>query len=366
MTLLGKGYYIWQIWNCEGGDPSAIAAKAKSAGLSHVLVKIADGTLLYNVDRNSKQDLVPPLIAACRKEGIQVWGWHYIRGSNPIGEARIAVQRSLELGVDGYVIDAEGEFQTGRKQSAARRFMQELRAGLPNLPVALSTYRYPKRHTPFPFAEFLEGCDFAMPQVYYEEAHNPEAQLELCVEQYLALNPARPVIPTAPTYGRGSWRPTAEETTRFFAKAKELGLSAANAWSWDVASRDAYSDLWAAVAAFEWPTEPPVADMPERLVGRLNEGDGNLVADLYAENAAHVTGERMVFSRSAIADWYRQLLGELLPAGEFQVTGKAGSGSTRHYTWSARSPRGQVLDGNDTLGLREERIQFHFSYFTIR
>ncbi len=106
MTLLGKGYYIWQIWNCEGGDPVAIASKAKSAGLSHVLVKIADGILLYNVDKNSKQDLVPPLIEACRREGIQVWGWHYIRGNNPVGEARIAVQRSLALGVDGYVIGA--------------------------------------------------------------------------------------------------------------------------------------------------------------------------------------------------------------------------------------------------------------------
>ena len=366
MTLLGKGYFIWQVWNCEKGDAEAIAAKAKSAGLSHVLVKIADGTLLYNVDKTTKKDYVPPVIQTCHREGIQVWGWHYVRGSNPIGEARIAVQRSLALGIDGYVIDAEGEYQNTQKRSAAKRFMQELRAGLPNLPVALSTYRFPKRHTPLPYAEFLEQCDFAMPQVYYEQAHNPEAQLELCVEQYLALKPARPVIPTAPTYGRGSWRPTAEETTRFFTKAKELGLSAANAWSWDIASRDAYSDLWAAVAAFDWPTEPPIADMPERLVGRLNEGDGNLVADLYAENAAHVTGERTLFSRQAIADWYRRLLGELLPEAKFEVTGKAGSDSTRHYTWTARSPRGEVLDGNDTLGLREDRIQFHFSYFTIR
>lgn len=366
MTLLGKGYYIWQVWNCENGDAAAIAAKAKSAGLSHVLVKIADGVLLYNVDKATKQDYVPAVVAACRAEGIQVWGWHYIRGSNPIGEARVAVQRSLALGVDGYVIDAEGEFQVGRKQSAARRFIQELRLGLPDLPVALSTYRFPKRHTPFPFAEFLEGCDYAMPQVYYEQAHNPEAQLELCVEQYLALNPARPVIPTAPTYGRGTWRPTAEETTRFFAKAKELGLSAANAWSWDVASRDAYSDLWAAVAAFEWPTEPPLADMPERLLGRLNEADSDLIAGLYAENAALVTGDEMLFSRSAIANWYRRLLGELLPSGRFEVTGKAGSGTTRHFTWTAKSPRGQVGDGNDTLGLRQGQIQFHFTYFTIR
>lgn len=373
MTLKGKGYYIWQVWNCEKGDAKVIAKKAQDAELSHVLVKIADGTIGYNYDKRTKADLVPAVVSACHEAGIEVWGWHYVRGDNPIGEARVAVQRCQELGVDGYVIDAEGEYQTTRKRSAAARFMRELRYGLPELPIALSTYRYPKRHSTLPYAEFLAGCDYAMPQVYYEQAHNPEVQLEISVEQYLALDPARPVIPTAPTYKRGDWRPTGNEVTRFFQKARDLGLTGVNAWSWDIASRSAYSDLWAAVAEFDWPfkepeqTEPeqPIADMPERLIGRLNEGDHNLVAGLYADNAAHVTGERTIFSRPQIAEWYRRLLKQTLAGAEFTVTGKVGSGTTRHYTWTARSPRGEVLDGNDTLGLYDGRIQFHFSYFTI-
>lgn len=378
MTLKGKGYYIWQVWNCEKGDAEAIAGKAAEAGLSHVLVKIADGTRGYNFDSKTQADLVPPVVEACHQAGVEVWGWHYVRGDNPIGEARVAVQRCRELGVDGYVIDAEGEYQEVRKRAAAARFMRELRYGLPVLPVALSTYRYPRRHSPLPYAEFLSGCDYAMPQVYYEQAHNPEVQLEISVEQYLSLDPARPVIPTAPTYKRGDWRPTGQEVTRFFQRAKDLGLSGVNAWSWDIASRSAYSDLWAAVAEFDWPfkepeppapdapaPEQPIADMPERLFGRLNEGDANLVAGLYNENAAHVTGARTIFARPAIADWYRKLLSQILPGAKFEVTGKVGSGSTRHYTWTARSSRGEVLDGNDTLGLLEGRIQFHFSYFTI-
>jgi len=373
LTLKGKGYYIWQVWNCEKGDPEAIARKASEAGLSHVLVKIADGTSGYNYDAKTKVDLVPPVIEACHQAGIEVWGWHYVRGDNPIGEAFVAVQRCRELGVDGYVIDAEGEYQTIKKRSAATRFMNDLRLGLPNLPVALSTYRYPKRHSQLPFAEFLAGCDYAMPQVYYEQAHNPEAQLEISVEQYMALDPARPIIPTAPTYARGSWRPSPDEVKRFFQRAKDLGLTGVNAWSWDIASRKAYNDLWTAVADFEWPfeqpeqppPEPELADMPERLLGRLNQGDPALVAGLYADNAAHVTGQRTIFSRPAITAWYRGVLKQLLPGAKFEITGKVGSGSTRHYTWTAHSPRGDVLDGNDTLGLYEGRIQFHFSYFTI-
>ena len=359
--------FIWQLWNCDGADPEVIAAKAKAAGLSHVLIKIADGDYwTYNLDPKTKVDLIPPVLHALKEEGIEVWGWQYVRGRNPVGEAHLAIQRTKALGMDGFVIDAEAEYQSTKKRTAAKRYMAELRAALPNLPIALSTYRFPNQHRSLPWTEFLTGCDIAMPQVYYEQRHNPEVQLEICVEQYMALSPARPVIPTAPIYGRGKWRPTAEETTRFLGKAKELGLSAANAWSWDIGTRPAYHDLWNAVAEFEWPTDPPVADMPERLVGRWNDHDRDLVAGLYAENAAHVTGERTVFSRPAIADWYGKLFQEMLPGATFEVTGKAGSGTTRHYTWTAQSSRGQVFDGNDTLGLKEGKIQFHFSYFTIR
>ncbi|TDI83885.1 MAG: hypothetical protein E2O74_06005 [Chloroflexi bacterium] len=370
MKLRGKGLFIWQLWKCEGGDPEVIAAKAKAAGLSHVLIKIADGDRwTYNLDPKTKVDLIPPVRQALKEEGIEVWGWQYVRGRNPIGEARLAIQRTKALGMDGFVIDAEAEYQSTSKRTAATRYMKELRAALPDLPIALSTYRFPKLHRTLPYSEFLSACDYVMPQVYYEQRHNPETQLEICVEQYMALNPARPIIPTAPIYGRGNWRPSADETSRFFAKAKEMGLSAANAWSWDVGSRPAYNDLWSAVADFDWPSDPPaapVADMPERLVGRLNQHDRKLVAGLYAENAAHVTGERTIFSREAIANWYGRLFREILPEASFEITGKAGSGSTRHYTWTAQSSRGQVIDGNDTLGLREGKIQYHFSYFTVR
>ena len=44
MTLEGKGFFTWKIPNCEHGDPKLIAAHAKSAGLTHLVVKVADGT----------------------------------------------------------------------------------------------------------------------------------------------------------------------------------------------------------------------------------------------------------------------------------------------------------------------------------
>jgi hypothetical protein len=368
VPLKGKGYFMWQVPKCDGGDPARIAARSRSAGLTHVLIKIADGAnWAYNYDPTRRIEYIPPVADALRGVGISVWGWHYVRGDDPLGEARLAIQRMRSLRLDGYVIDAEKEYKEPGKKVAAQRFMAELRAGLPNTPIGLSTYRYPQVHYQLPYAQFLERCDFAMPQVYFEFAHDVEQQLERSVAQYQALQPSRPIIVTGPTYNHNAWRPSAGEVVRFLTRARQLGLGAANFWAYDFATRSTMLDLWEAVASFDWPTQTPVADMPERLVGRLNQKDPSLVAGLYLENAAHVTPERTVLGRPAVQHWYEDLFQKVLPNGTFQVTGKSGSGTTRQFTWSAISDRGSVVDGNDTLGLAPDgnRILYHYTSFSL-
>jgi hypothetical protein len=367
MDLLGKGYYLWQIPRCDGGDPARIVARATAAGLSHVLIKIADGGYWdYNVDKEREIDLIPPVLSALKAAGIQVWGWHYVRGDEPLAEAQRAIKRIGELGVDGYVIDAEHEYRDRRKAKAAGQFMAELRKFYPDLPIALSSYRYPRTHPALPWEEFMAACDYAMPQVYFEQAHNPEEQLQRCVDQYMGLTNTRPIIPTAPTYVRGDWKPTPEEIQRFLSKAKEMGLPAANAWSWDFATRDPYLPLFQAVATFDWPFKPPVADMPERLIGRLNQHDAGHVAGLYMDHAAHVNGDRTVVGKGQVETWYRTMFDELLPKGSYEFTGKISDGNTRVFTWKATSKSGRVLDGNDTLSVRDGRILYHYTFFTLQ
>ncbi|UCF61510.1 MAG: hypothetical protein JSV37_02185 [Anaerolineaceae bacterium] len=366
MTLCGKGYYIWQIPRCDEGIPSAIAARAVEADLSYVMIKIADGpNWPYNFDYDKGVDLVPPVMNALREVGLQVWGWHYVKGDNPAGEAQLAVERTLSLGLDGYVIDAEAEYKNKKKAKAAARYVADLRAGMPDVPIALSTYRYPRVHPELPYSEFLEKCDYAMPQVYFEKAHNPEEQLERSVEQYMALDHARPVIPTAPAYQAGSWRPTVDEITRFFQKAKDMGLSSANAWSWDYATRPSHIDLWQAIADFDWPPLAPKPDVSEHLIGRMNQHEPAYVAELYRDNAAHVTGARTILGRGAIAQWYNVLFTDLLPNAQFELTGRTSNGNSRRFSWTASSEKGMVLNGNDTLGILDGEIQYHYTYFTI-
>ena len=48
MTLVGKGFFTWKIPNCEHGNAEQIASQAVIADLTHLVVKIADGTMIYN------------------------------------------------------------------------------------------------------------------------------------------------------------------------------------------------------------------------------------------------------------------------------------------------------------------------------
>jgi len=128
MTLTGKGFYIWQIRNCEGGNTNAIANLALQADLSHVVIKIADGLYKYNIDWSTGYDRVPPLVNALQAKGIQAWGWHYVYGDYPIEEADLAIQRIQSLHLNGYVIDAEAPYKADGKDEAAQTFMTRLRS----------------------------------------------------------------------------------------------------------------------------------------------------------------------------------------------------------------------------------------------
>jgi hypothetical protein len=389
MALTGKGVFIWQLKNCEGGRAEAIAAKAAAANLTHVLIKIADTNTPFGLDR-SGNDLVPAVVNALKNRGIQAWGWHYVKGDDPLGEARIAVQRSRNLRLDGYVIDAEIEYRTQAKAPAARSFMNELRAGLPRLPIAFSSFRYPSFHQALPWREFLEKCDLNMPQVYWEQAHNPDVQLARSVSEFANPNLVgfiRPVLPTGSAYGTGGWRATPDDLTRFFRKALELNLTAANAYSWDWATSPGNTDLWDAIAGFEWPMEPggvepaptpeparpapgtppqpPAA--PDILVPyfqALNNGDVDALTALYQPNAAHVTAARTVIGTQAIRDFYADLLNRL-PGAVFSVMDSSGQPPTRIFSWTASNGQNMINDGNDTLGLREGKIQYHYTRFTV-
>lgn len=364
MTLQGKGYFIWKIPSTENGDVAAIANLAKTASYSHVLVKIADGAGAFNIDPARGLDLVPPLVAALRQQGIQVWGWHYIYGEDPLGEANRAIQRVLGLNLDGYVIDAEGEFKRPGKDDAARKFMDRLRAGLPNMPVALCSYRFPSYHPLFPWKIFLEKCDFNMPQVYWMNAHNPGEQLVRSVNEFRSLTPYRPIIPVGSAYKSGAWAPIGAEIQEFLRAAQNLNLSAANFWEWGH-TRRYLPDVWDAVRDYPWSALPPPLDITQQFVNALNTHNVGQIVNFYLPTAVHVTSARTIQGTTAIRNWYGTLFNQILPNSRFTLTSFTSAGSSRHFNWTATSSVGSVVNGNDTLGLVNGKIAYHYSLFTV-
>jgi hypothetical protein len=364
MTLQGKGMMIWKIPSCENGDANKIASEAQLAGLTHILIKIADGPYPFNVEKETGADLVPALAAALRARGIQVWGWHYVYGYNPVAEAKMAVQRVKELGLDGYVIDAEVEYKTPGRDKAASAFMTELRQGLPQKPLALSSFRFPSLHPQLPWKAFLEKCDYNMPQVYWEQAHNPGAQLQRTVREFAVLAPQRPVIPTGPIYSNAGWEPTVGDIKEFLVTARGLNLSAVNFYAYDHA-RAARLPLWDTVAAYPWSASSAPQDLPLRYIEALNAGDPALVTRLYTEDAVRITAAATLQGSEAIRSCYQTLLGEQLPGATFSITSKGGSENTFHFNWTASGPTGSISDGSDTIGSLDGKISYHYSSYTI-
>jgi len=364
LTLQGKGFYLWQIKRCEGGSATAIANAAVQAGLSHVLIKIADGTSSYNLDATTGADLVPPVLQALKARNIQVWGWHYVYGYDPLGEANIAIQRIQQLGLDGYAIDAEDQYKLPGRDVVAGQFMTRLRAALPTFPIALSSYRYPTYHPQLPWKAFLEQCDLNMPQVYWVEAHNPGEQLTRSLREFQAITPFRPLIPTGSAYKQGTWQPTAAEMVEFLRTAQNLNMTAANFWEWGH-TRLYLPALWDAIAAYSWPGTPGEPDLLQQYFAALNAHDLNQVMALYDANAVHVDPASTIQGAAAIRAWYTKFFSQTLPNAIFTLGENSTNASSRYFSWSAQSTAGSVTNGADTLGLVAGKILYHYTQFTV-
>jgi hypothetical protein len=368
MTLIGKGMWIWQIPNCEGGNVSTIANMAAAAGFSHILIKIADGPVVYNKDKTTGADLIPPLVSALRAKGIGVWGWQYVYGYNPTGEAAIAISQMKKYQMDGYVIDAEAEYEQSGRAAVATTFMSALRAGLPSTPVALCSFRWPTYHPSFPWNAFLSKCDINMPQVYWMSAHNPASQLTRSLTEFKAISPVRPLIPTGPAFYESSWSPTTADDTAFLDTAKSLGMTAANFFSWDDCRKHLPS-VWTAITGYSWaytpPPPPAPKDITQQYIDALNSKNLDTIAALFNSQCVHIDAQSTIQGTTAIRAYFSNLLNNVLPGASFTLGNVSGTGSTRSFTWTATSSIGKVTDGSDTFGLVNDLIAYHYTFFNV-
>ena len=234
----GKGWFIWVISETMDGDPVEIAKFAKDNGFGHLLFHIHNGY------QNELQVLggadLTPFIQEANKLGIECWAWGAVYGlswSTGADNVISAFRKYPEL--VGYIIDAEAGFKG--YYAEATNLMRKLRANLPNIPMGLSSYRYPKYHQTLPWKEFREQCDFDMPQVYWEQDFRDNAgseQLSNSYADFQRMTPKLPYIPTGTAYKVGSWSSTAKQVEGFINRAKELKCYGINFWVWYQSQRD--------------------------------------------------------------------------------------------------------------------------------
>lgn len=228
--------FIWRLANCEGGDLTNIIKRAKSAGLGHLVVKFVDGQTPYN----SHPDL-KALVALAHSQSVEVWGWPYTYGKQPEMEATVAAHWYREIGFDGFVIDAEGEYKNNTPK--ATTYAQTLRNALPDEPIGLSSYWCPSLHPEFPWEAFINRCDFIMPQVYWSPSKRDSGDcLERSMKEFAKW--AKPIVPTGGVLDDANL--TSDELTEFMEHAVGAGIRNFNLWHW-AGAKPAH---WTAIAQF--------------------------------------------------------------------------------------------------------------------
>ncbi|MFP4323329.1 MAG: M23 family metallopeptidase [Anaerolineales bacterium] len=289
--LSGKGYFIWQIEKCAS-NAAELLVRAKQADLGHVLIKIADGDKIYPINDpdGSAEKMTAESIALLRQAGIDVWGWTFVYGSDPdpVSQARRLVQRMHHFGMSNAVINAEKLPGNPWSPDNAKRFMGELleglaRAGVPQPTFALSSYRFISYRSDFPFDEFMEHCQIAMPQVYWVALNggDPIRNLQDSFDEYIERYPTRTFLPTGAAYGewqafRGErfyWEAQPDQVTMFLNQAAAMDVPAVNFWSWQHAW--ARPTLWQAIAAH--PFKGHVGTLREAEKTNTNAGGSNII-----------------------------------------------------------------------------------------
>ena len=171
---LGKGDWIWRlpesIAAVGASDLQGLINYEKSRGMKWLAIKAGDGNSVWT-------QFTTNVVAQCQAAGLKVFAWAYAYGgtANPYnpsdvpGEINVAVN-ALSLGADGFIINAESEYEAlgiSGAPSAAEQYCQGIRSAYPNTFLA---------HAPFLtfnsvrinlYRSFGRYCDAVMPQAYY-------------------------------------------------------------------------------------------------------------------------------------------------------------------------------------------------------
>ena len=168
---LGKGDWIWQMSTCissvGAADVQGLIDYEKNKGMQWITVKCGDGSGIY--PSSGSPQFTADLVNRAHAAGLKIFGWAYVYGANVAGEIAVA-NNCLSLGADGFIIDAETEYENlANNSAAATTYCQGIRAAYPTRFLAHAPYPIISSHSGFPYIAFGTNCDAVMPQAYWAD-----------------------------------------------------------------------------------------------------------------------------------------------------------------------------------------------------
>ncbi len=191
---LGKGEWIFSMTSATnrlGGnvpgvnDIPSLMSYQKNQGMTHIIVKAGTGSTNYLPFGYTSPQFTSNLVYQAHVVGLKIFAYTRSYGDDVPGEIALATN-CYNLGADGFIIDAEVEWESGRLGTNGPSRAMQLGAGIkavfPNKFLGHSPLPYISLHSSFPYKEFGYYCDAVMPQDYWYSLNKTPAQMVLDME----------------------------------------------------------------------------------------------------------------------------------------------------------------------------------------
>lgn len=246
--IAGKGIWIWEWTETDGGNPQAIVAQAQHAGLHQLWLRVGDSKdgFYGAAELNA---LVPVAHAA----GLTVIAWGFPYLYDPAGDARwteqiLAWRDSRGQGIDGYSADLE-EPTEGVDMTAQRAavYLELVRRYAHNELIVATVY--PPTRSGYPYTAMSPYVDAFAPMIYWE-CTNPVTDASYDISHLATMRPVHVIGQAFNLAGEGGRAnsPSAAEITAFMSASKSAGAVGASFWVWQSAT----PAEWSALSAFGW------------------------------------------------------------------------------------------------------------------
>lgn len=234
---IGRGFWIWHLDKCEGGDLQKIAARARACGVTWLAIKAGNGGSQWS-------QFTTAVVQALHAAGIKVFGWSYDVPGFEAAQAKV-IKAVAATGADGFLIDAEIDWEhVDDPDASARKYVAAIAAlQLPaDFVLGHAPFDVISGHQKFPYTVLGTACMLVSPQMYWSEhGISVLASTNRAMTQWAAYRQKHPdackaLLPSGYSVKpdlRGGSTPTAEEILQFEVLCAAGGCPGVLLWRWD-------------------------------------------------------------------------------------------------------------------------------------